>query len=240
MLKEAIRLINPSYGHSAARAIIEQALQATKFTPDIDVLEERERHLLFVCDELKKDHTQHRLLGPQALKCFPAFTQGSFRFWENGDPLEHRVPMKEEQDATLLKSISYFPPVAKIRGEVYAIRPETFLTLDPYKENTVQFVRQRIKLIVPYRRVVWLKDHNLDPDFGVREVFSRSDYTGSSIKTSREITHIIRAWMYIGNPVFWDNIITAFDWKSVEHHTSEKRRWLQNYYNIRRPPLPLK
>lgn len=240
MLKEAIRIVNPSYGFDAARSIVRQALEATKFTPDIDILQERERNLLFVCDELKKDHPQHRLLG-DAQFCFPAYTEKSFRFWENDDPTEHRIPMLEPDGSPLHNQYTHFPPVAKIKGELYAVKAEeTFLKLDPYKENTVQFVRQRVKLVVPYRKVVWLKDHSLDPDFGVYTGHNRLDYNGSSVKHSAEKTCIIRAWMYIGKPEFWDPILTAYNWKAVEHHHSDKRRWCETYYSIRRPPLPQK
>jgi hypothetical protein len=137
--------------------------------------------------------------------------------------------------------LPFFPPIAKIKGEVYKVRPQQFhLELDRYRQNTVEYRRERVRLIVPYRKVEFLRDHNLDPSFGVQEAFSRSDYTGSSVKTSEEVVAIIRAWMYIGEPKYWDPLISAYDYGHIETFRAKNRRWLQEYYNIRRPPLPPK
>lgn len=234
MLTSAIRKVLPSFGYNDSRELVHKAMEASKFTPDIAKLEEYTWQLYFAIDETKKDHFKHHLLGVDAQYRFPAFTQHNFTYWDPLVPFMSPVAMREVGSKV---DIPNFPPAAKIKGQVYLIRPQRFLELDPYKQNTVEYHRERVKLIVPYRQVEFLKDHNLDPAFGVQEAFCRSDYEGSSIKTSRETTCIIRAWMYIGKPEFYDPLLTAFDYKSVEYHFSNKRRWCEKYYNIRRPAL---
>jgi hypothetical protein len=239
MLTAAIRKIVPSYGYTLPDPEwLWRVYEATKFTPDIARLEEYEWQLIFVADGLKKDHVHHHRLGERLPRMIPAFTQKNFHFWQPQAPFIDPVPLEVPEGYTNM--MPFFPPVAKIKGEVYAIRPQTFMDLDRMNQNGVEFFRRRIRLVVPYRKVVFLRDHNLDPSFGVQELLSRSEYTGSSIKTSEELTCILRAWMYIGKPEFWDPMISAYDWGPVEHYNSNKRRWAETYYHIRRPPLPTK
>lgn len=231
----------PSFGYENIDTFRHQMLEASKFTPDIAKLEQYEWQLLFVADELKRDHMMHRKIGAAEYGTqfqFPAYTQAPFHFWNPPAAWSSPVPMKVEGFANALP---FFPPIAKIKGEVHLIRPQLFhLELDPYRQNTVEYRRERIRLIVPYRKVIFLKDHNLDPAFGVQELFARSDYSGSSVTTSPEVVAIIRAWMYIGVPKYWDPLINGYDYTHVESHQSKKRRWLPEYYSIRRPNLPPK
>lgn len=239
MIVTALRKVLPSYGYTKPDdAALWQALEDTKFTPDIARLEEFEWQLYFAIDETKKDFIKHDLLGPEKEYKFPGFTQKPFHYWQHSAPFLPPIPTTVTDNP--LNSMPFFPPIAKIKGQVYAIRPQRFIELDRYKQNTVEYYRERVRLIVPYRQVLFLKDHNLDPAFGVQEVFSRSAYAGSSIKTSEEKVAIIRAWMYIGKPEFWDPLISAYDYTAVETFTAKNRRWLETYYNIRRPPLLLK
>lgn len=238
MLTKLIRKVMPSFGYELPRPeFFTQMLEASKFTPDIAKLEQYEWQLFFAPDELKRDHLNHHKLGESKFK-FPGFTQASYHFWDPPEAWNSPVPMKVEG---FTNTLPFFPPIAKIKGEVHLIRPQAFhLELDRYRQNTVEYQRERVRLIVPYRKVVFLKDHNLDPAFGVQEAFGRSDYSGRSIKTSEEAVAIIRAWMYIGKPAYWDPIINGYDYGHVETFQAKTRRWLSEYYNIRRPPLPPK
>lgn len=239
MLKNLIRKVIPSFGYELpSPEFFTQMLEASKFTPDIAKLEQYEWQLFFAPDELKRDHLMHAKIGSESSFQFPAFTQASYHFWDPPEGWASPVPLKVEG---FTNPLPFFPPIAKIKGEVHLIRPQTFhLSLDRYRQNTVEYRRERVRLIVPYRRVVFLKDHNLDPAFGVQEEFSRSEYTGSSVKTTEERTCIIRAWMYIGEPAYWDPLISGYDYGHIETFQSKNRKWLQEYYNIRRPNLPPK
>lgn len=234
MLTTAVRKIIPTFGYDMPdRAMLLHALEETKFTPDISKLEMYEWQLFFAPDELKKDHVKHALLGDDKQYKFPAFTQKGYHFWQANAPFDAPVAMETEP----VNVSPFFPPVAKIKGEIYAIRPQRFLDLDRYRQNTVEYERQRVRFVVPYRKVLWLKDHNLDPSFGVQDEFSRSRYTGSSVTTSEERVAILRAWMYIGKPEFFDPLISAYTHSPVETFHAKNRRWCETYYNLRRPPL---
>ena len=209
--------------------------ERTQFTPDIAKLEQYEWQLIFVTDELKKQHLKNSLLGSEQRYKFPAFTQKNFHYWQHEAPFNPPVPFRVADDV-ITNPLPFYPPIGKIKGQVFIIRPQAFLDLDNYKQNTVEFQRHRVRLVVPYRKLVWLKDHNLDPAFGVQEAFCRSEYNGKSVTHSKEIVCIIRAWMYIGIPSFWDPLITAYDWGSAEHYHSNTRRWCETFYSIRRPP----
>lgn len=238
MFENTVRKVIPTYGYTApTEAEVLWELSQTKFTPDIARLEQYEWQLLFVVDELKKDHIKHDLLGVERALKFPGYTQKPFRFWMPNDPTMSPIPTETSEGHNVLNNIVGWPPAVKIKGELWKIRSQQFITLDTYKQNTVQFSRKMVRIIVPHRAVVWLKDHNLDPEFGVQDPTARRDYSGSSIKHSKEIVTIIRCWMYVAKPTFWDPIITAYDFSPVETFQTDRRRWLDQYYHIRRPNL---
>lgn len=235
MLKQAIRMIAPAYGYSMpSREEVYAELSRTKFTPDLALLEEYEWQAVFVTDELKKKFLKHELLGEDKRYLFPAFTQKNYHYWESASPLEGAIPFEVSQ---LRNPIVGWPPIAKIKGEVYLIRPQRFLDIDTYKQNTVQYVRDRIRLVVPFRRIQWVKDR-YGPE--VAEFFRNPDqFHNNKTFTTDEHTYIVRAWFYSGRPEYWDPIITAYDYGHVETFHSKNRRWADTYYAIRRP-LPTK
>lgn len=235
-LTSAIRKFVPTYGYtfpSAAEFLLQA--QELKYTPDMGFLEQREWQLIFVFDELKKDHLKNELLGEERQLKYPAYTQKPFHVWDKpGNPLFSPVPT-EANGFTV--PIVGFPPIAKIKGEIWKIRPQQFPVLDTYKQNTVEFSRKLVRFIVPYRALVFLKDHTLDPFFGPIVGNVGANYTGSSVRHSEEMVAIVRAWMYVAEPKFWDPILTAYDFKGLETFSSKQRRWLDQYYYVRRPNL---
>lgn len=228
-------MIAPGYGYTQpSREEVYAELERTKFTPDIAALEEYEWQAVFVSDELKKKFIKHDLLGVDKRYCFPAFTQKNYHYWQSNDPFEGAIPFECQK---LRNDITGWPPIAKIKGEVYLIRPQQFIGLDQYKQNTVQYVRDRIRLVVPYRRIEWVRDR-YGPE--AYKYFSQPEhFYGKSTLTSDEVTYTVRGWFYSGKPGYWDPIITAYDYGHVETFHSKNRRWCQEYYTIRRP-LPTK
>lgn len=232
MFTSALRKVIPTFGYGDISALAYAAVAASRFTPDIAELEEAAWRHIFVVDGLKRDHIMHHLLGPDAVFRFPAYTQDSFLFWESDTPFDHRVPMKARLGEA---NIHGFPPIAKIKGEVFRIRPQRFLKLDEEYQNTIEFNRTKIKLIVPHRQVQWLKDRSRDPERNEQDLYH---HAGGAMKTTIESICIVRAFMYIGKPEFYEPMLTPFDWHPVEYYHSEKRRWADTYYNIRRPKPP--
>lgn len=249
MLTQAIRTIMPTYAFTTpSREELLAELEATKFTPDIATLELYEWQLFFSPDETKKDHPKHELLGDCVYK-FPGFTQQNYHYWNPVEPWHNPVAMELTHPENIIRGL---PPTAKIKGQVHLIRPQQFIPLDRWKQNTVEYFRRRVRLIVPFRHVLWLKDHNIDHDFTGEAYDHRLDarnneyntvtskYMGRSVKTTEERVVIIRAWMYIGLTSYWDPLINLYEYQAVETFHGKNRRWCEQYYSIRRPPLPPK
>lgn len=207
----------------------------SKYSPDIAKLEEYEFQLLFSCDETQIRHVKHSLIEDGAYVC-PAFTQGSFNYWLPEAPFLPPVPMEAMEYGKY--SMPNTPPKAKIKGELHAIRPYKFIALDNYKENGVQFQRKRVKLIVPYRMVKWLNDpsvvpFDMDPAVALQENPYVANGNVPSIYTTKEKVVIIKAWMYIGIPKYWDKLISAFYYSSVKSFQAKNRQWCKEYYQLR-------
>lgn len=71
-----------------------------------------------------------------------------------------------------------------IKGWLYQVKPKDFISIDKYKENTVKFMRCKVDVHIPYR-------YKIDG-----HIFS-------------ETQHHLRAFMYVGIPAYWDNLIDA-------------------------------
>lgn len=227
MLTNIVRNIMPSFGYTTpSREEVLAELEKTRYTPDISKLEEQAWWQVFVCDELKKDHLKHDLLGEDKLYAGPAYTQKLYRFWDKrGDPTQSPIPMKALEKENGF--VRYFPPLARIKGEVWWVRPQAFLTLDTYKQNTVEYRRQQIPVILPYRPQVWFKDPYLDPEE------TRSGYRPTN-KLGAERMFVYKPWFYLGRRVFWEPHLTAYDFTNVPLFNSE-RHWCQQFYHVRKP-----
>lgn len=237
MLKAAARLLYPGspFGYDfPERNWFEYARQASIRTPDIAKLEEYEYQLIFACDETQIRHVKHDLIKDGDYIC-PGFTQSGYNYWLPETPFSPAVPMKTQGYRNTLPG---YPPIAKIKGQLYAIRPQSFINLDNYKENGVQFQRERVKLIVPYRAVKWLSDPSIAPlDMEPYAIEQGNPYVANgnvpSMYTTKERVVIIRAWMYIGVPEYWDKLISRFDYGSVQTFTAKNRAWCHEYYQLR-------
>lgn len=228
MLRQAARLLLPksSLGYTMPDdAWFRYVRNSTVNTPDIAKLEQYSHQLFFSCDETQAGHTQHSYLeGAEAI--FPAFTQQFFNYWDSDNPVLPPVPMKT---AGWKNPLPGYPPVARIKGHIYKISIPELVKLDIYKENTVQFYRERVRLVVPYRALRWVHDRDAE-----KEQF---DFIApNSLGLTKERVAILRAWMYIGRPEYWDKLISTYDFHSVPTHTSNQRKWLEEYYRLQKPP----
>lgn len=227
MLKAAARLLMPNSGLGYDLPEKEWFQFARNHhTPDIAKLEEYEYQLYFACDETQIKHLKHSLIKDGDYQC-PAFTQSSFNYWLPEAPFLPPVAMEAMGYGEYIMPNA--PPKAKIKGELHAIRPYQFKELDNYKENGVQFQRTRVKLIVPFRRIEFVKDRYNLPDW----IDSVAEEGGKSMGLTKESVAIIRAWMYTGVPKFWDKLISAYDYRSVQAYEAKNRTWCKEYYQLR-------
>src|SRR6266576_3198772 len=195
-----------------------------RYSPDYGWLEQFEYQLLFTADDTKAGYSHHCLIEDSALVA-TAYTVHSFNYWYLNAG-EDRVPipmLTNEKQHT----IRYFPPPLKIQGEIHAVRPYEFLGLDVYKQNTVQFYRKRVNLIVPYKEIN--TEEYFNPDDQVYAPLPPC-LLGKKVESPEKV-YIIRAWMYIGMPEYWDNLLDGGfrGFKTVNYYES-RRKWLKEYY----------
>ena len=75
-------------------------------------------------------------------------------------------------------------PALRIRGELKTIRIPSIIKLDNYRRRGYNFIRKRIPLVLPYQRI---------------HVHGSGEFR---IRYER-----IWAWMYIGNPNYWNSLL---------------------------------
>lgn len=200
-----------------------------KYSPDYGWLEQFEYQLLFSPDDTKQNHSRHCLIEDSELVA-TAYTTHSFNYWcmEAG---EDRIPIPMLNDNPK-HTIRYFPPPLKIQGEIHAVRPYEFLGLDTYKRNGVQFQRKRVNLILPYREVLQ-EEYIFDKVGDYRPI--PMCLQGKKGAVTSERVYIIRAWMYIAMPEYWDNLLDGGfrGFKTVNYYES-RRPWLKEYYVYRK------
>lgn len=193
---------------------------AVRYTPDNGWLEQFKYQLVFCPDE-----TQMLFPGYDLIKGGDFMTNGytglKFNYWEQkADRLA--VPMK----ATGPSFGNLFPPALKIKGEVHLVPTERIKVLDTHKLNTVQFLRKRVDIFVPNRQLL-----KRNVDTMNREL--PPALQGEKIILGAERLWMLRCWMYIGNPEYWDDIFDAgynsSAFKHV-HHIQTDREWLKEYY----------
>src|SRR6185295_10427611 len=204
---------------------------SVRHSPDLGYLEQFEFQLLFAADDTKLNHSHHCLIEDSAFVA-NAFTANAFEYsyLETG---EDRLPIPM-MSRMLHQTIRYFPPPLKIQGQIFAIRPYQFRELDNYKQNTVQFRRKRVNLIVPYREVNRTQYYNDEYDMYQDLPLVLQ---GKAVE-SRERVHIVRAWMYVGMEEYWNNLLDAGfrGFKTVNIFES-RRPWLKEYYAFPKRPL---
>ena len=191
--------------------------ESVRHSPDLGKLEQYEFQLLFSPDETQRGYPQYPLIEDSVFLCH-AFTQKTYNYWQQRDG--QLIPLEADKPA----AVKYFPPSLRIKGEVHAIRPYQFRDLDTWKQNTVQYNRKRVKLLIPHREVI--VDDYYDED-GKELPFCLQGKKGI---VGPEQIHIIRAWMYVGRDEYWDELLTPFNFHAVQHHMS-RRPWLKEYYS---------
>lgn len=200
-----------------------------KHTPDLAWLEQHEFQLLFACDDTKQGHSHHCLIEESAFIA-TAYTTQKYCYWyqQAGD---ERIPIPMEAPDGV-QTVRYFPPPLKVKGELHIVRTPQFKELDNYKRNTVQFRRKRVNVLLPYRKLSKIK--NVDENIPIRPL-PRALQGNLHTHLSPEAVYVIRAWMYVGKPEFWDNLLDAGyrGFKTVNYYES-KRKWLKEYYDYPR------
>ena len=241
MLNALKRFLSPDLADINAFGVKFPSVQEAKWltdqtyhSPDLGYLEQFEYQLLFTVDDTRFGYERYGLIE-DGKPLTGAYTQDTFEFWmqehHNADGKLERLPIPIRKDGPHV--LRYAPPPLKIKGEVHAIRPGQFRGLDDYKRNRKQFRRQRVNVLVPYTlRVneVGADKHGIEVPYQLRGK--------NHIFETPEKVYVLRAWMYVGIPEYWDHILDAGfrGFKAVNRYQS-RRPWLKEYYDFPKHPL---
>lgn len=117
------------------------------YTPDLPALEQRERHWVFICCDLKLRLPRDYMIEREP-DVSSAFTEKSFVMWKKklGNQ-SYPIPLENTFD----DPFGQHPPL-RIQGELYLLTPSQIILLDNLRLNGVEFERKRVKIIVPFRK----------------------------------------------------------------------------------------
>lgn len=161
---------------------VSRVQQQVKNTPDLWLLENYSHWLTFVCDDLKTGHRRHDLLEGSELACDCVFSKPAFSMFNK--------KLGKASFPVPILGRSVMAPYSVVKGQLWRVPTDTLKGLDIYRNNTVEFQRTRISVAVPYKEVHW-------------------DNNPNEVYVSRTRTQYVRAWMYVGRPQFWDDLIDA-------------------------------
>lgn len=148
--------------------IIDELLMRKRFSPDFGNVRNREDILLFVYDEFQRQGSMNPVLSESKFLGQGRTAANNFQM-KNG---RHNVPVVLSNNSKGDSNKGF------IRGEVYAVPPETLLQVDKMNSNTVRFRRQK--------KYIFL----LDQEYQTKKGNKRPS---------------VECFMYLGVPEFWEN-----------------------------------
>lgn len=204
----------------AITALIYEDKQRLQFTPDYHTIGSRKGNLVFVHDDMMMLQSNHDLVKTGLSGFYPfayGYTSQRFNFVTKDLGLKSfpiALQLKDTQDVPMHVADAY-----RIRGEIYALRPQSIIELDTHRQNGVQFQRVRVNINVasrPLRHWSWTDANGID----------KHEY-----RLDRENMISVPCWMYVGREEYWKDQLQSefFGFKSIPI-VQEDRVWLKEYY----------
>jgi len=188
-------------------------------TPDIWKLEQSQFQNIFIPDDMMMGNINNHLIADAAREgtkpTHPAcFTLEQFTMFEK-DLGEHSFPIPMPKDYEPSGYFRVRPRPAKIKGQLYTIFSQRIKKLDIHRQNGVQFQRIRTLIHLPHRQVKFSKERPLP-------------------EISREYFRSVEAWMYVGIPSYWDDMIgDLLQIRECDQYSLDNPKiWLENYYKF--------
>jgi len=179
-----------------AKEWIDALATAQTHSPDISELQQYKAQLLFVVDSLQRGGERHQLLEDGPMFWGTYFTRNRFSAWEK----------RPDRTAVVLEDKYVRTHQARLKGELYCVRPSRFLTIDNAMRNGYgeehPFFRKRVKVdVLTYSR-------------GERVIVGND------------------AWMYVGNPTYWTRRIDdGYSYPTLPLKRS-KQDFIGEYYHF--------
>lgn len=195
-----------------------QSLGKLPFTPDLPELEQAPYRLLFVCDDMKVPHQNHRIIKGHSIKVTRAFTQDRFDL-RVGRHTGKALPVMNKDGL-------------RIKGEVHAVESQHFKELDDHYRNGVEFARVKLKVITVDR------DHQLIDIGNERHlqhlppgVIRTVPELGLRHYLSNRHVHLVTVRMYVARQAFWlDGDVDSSFPITQSLFPVEPLVWLPRYY----------
>lgn len=200
------------------REWVEKALKAAPFTPDIQELETRERHLVFEYGTAMRGYRNSDLLNGFLYTAFTNPNVGKYSLWKKKlGPMSFPIALPISFRDT---------PLRAIKGELHAIRPTQFIELDKYMLNTVQFERVRVNVVIPYSQRLFIKDRAKLEELMGGPLNIRRDGLNTYSDAGSEVIYKgmlkLKAWMYIGLQDYWvtdgEPLDAGYIFEPVQHY----------------------
>lgn len=188
------------------RKFIQQQLHRYRYTPDIYKLDQYEKQLVFIADELMKAFPLHlnfikgtvaHATEPKATQyCGTAYTRNLFSVFK------YKVPGKVSP--IILPTKYHVPRSCRVKGELWLLPAYYIPFIDMYKMNGEVFQRLRVRVDVPFR------------ELKTTEQLSSYERVDKRIKTWYNIPKDLltepriesnRAWMYVAIPSYWEPLL---------------------------------
>ncbi len=186
-----------------------------RYTPDAWMLEQHARQNVFVCDDMKTGHINHKLIEKHVPVHPLCYTLDEYIMW-NKDLGTHSFPIIFDKTVKVHGPELYKPEPARIQGQLYSLPSTIFYkVLDIHKENTVKFIRRRVGITLPYRLVSYDKDRPLPV-------------------ISKDYLRTVPAHMYLAIPEYWSDLIGCHLGSKAtplyQHETPKV--WIDKYYKF--------
>lgn len=191
-------------------------------TPDLVWLSRRPFHLLFVYGTQMRGHPQHELVMEHGAYMATTYTDEKFSLWKKRLGKES-FPIALENSGWR-KPDWATPTHSRVQGELYAIEWEQLVELDKHFQNTLEFERKRIPLVLPYRNLYKIPGTPLQQAIEWSLKIPPKD----TVVTGAVAVQTMRAWMYIGQSAYWDDQL-AHMFTPVQTY-KPKLGWLGDYY----------
>jgi hypothetical protein len=205
---------------ATAKSVVDWANQ-NELTPDIWQLEQFEWQLIFVPYPFEMDFESKEKMIESVRQGQPVhpscYTHHPYHMFVK-DLGRHSYPIPLPKEFEPSNFLRWPVEAARMKGQLWAIRPQLFISLDKAKQNGVQFRRSRVKITLPWREVKYDKSSPL-PHITDDYIVTKS------------------AWMYEGVPDYWrDQIGGIFTSCQVEHRSFvNPKQWIDKFYSFEKP-----
>lgn len=136
--------------------------------------------------------------------------------WDLGPDREYSLIMPGDFKPSGFFTHGSVPGPAKVHGSLHLVWAGKMYFLDKHLMNGVKYVRQRIRVIYPWRYV----------QYGKKNPIPHISHHGFKIVT---------AWTYVGVPSYWDSRIGGVFAQPLHLYTHEgkPRPWIGEFYDFK-------